>query len=86
MLTWPHHQGDWGRELAAVETVFIEMASAITQFEPVIISCLNDNHRQHIRDLLTQSNGHMDKVSLYCAPSNDVWVRDHGPITVVSPP
>ncbi len=83
LLTWPHQHGDWGERLADVDPVFVAMARAVAERERVIISCFDSEHLAHIRGLLESGGVRMDRVSLFEVPSNDVWVRDHGPITVI---
>jgi len=81
MLTWPHDRGDWGGNLQEVERVFVAMASAITQYETCLVVCRDEIHRQSIQSLLHQLP--RDRLILAIAESNDVWARDHGPITVL---
>lgn len=83
MLTWPYADSDWQSELAGVEPVFTAIASSISHHERVIVTCRDDAHRDHITALLEHARVRMEAVSLYTAPSNDVWVRDHGPITLI---
>ncbi|MCK8516450.1 agmatine deiminase family protein [Methylonatrum kenyense] len=79
MLTWPHDRGDWADGLAAVEQTFVAMASAIGRFQRVLIACRDQGHREHVARQLPAGNS----FDLAIAPSNDIWVRDHGPITVI---
>lgn len=81
MLTWPHDRGDWGAGLAKVETVFVDMVTAITRYEPVLIACRDAAHQQHVQDLLASCAG--DRLYFSIAESNDIWARDHGPLTVI---
>ncbi len=83
MLTWPHRHGPLGRILEQVEAVFVALARAISAHESVLISCLDGVHRSHITAQLTAADIDMARVQLFIAPSNDVWARDHGPITVL---
>ncbi len=82
MLTWPHAKRYWKNPLA-VEPTFVNMARAISLKEPVLISCYCQEHLQHVKNLLTQAGALLNNIRLYVAPSNDIWVRDHGPITVL---
>lgn len=82
MLTWPHGHGDWGAGLPAVERVFVDMAREIATRERVLISCFDPEHRDHIRQGLAGADVDLSRVRLELAPSNDSWVRDHGPLTV----
>jgi len=83
LLTWPHDQGDWGGTLPAVEPVFVDIARHVVARERLLISCLDRSHTDHVSALLVQANVNLQQVTLYVAPSNDVWVRDHGPLTVL---
>lgn len=83
LLTWPHQETDWQPILEQVEPVFVAIGQAVTQHEHLIVSCLNEEHMEHVEGLLRQGGAKMERVSLYPIPSNDSWVRDHGPITVM---
>lgn len=83
MLTWPHAHSDWLPWLGEVEPVFTAIARAVSEHEQVIISAYDAAHLTHIRTLLLQAGIDLNRVHLYIAPSNDTWVRDHGPITVL---
>lgn len=82
MLTWPHAHSDWRPWLAEVEPVFAAIAHAAAEREQVIITAYDAAHLTHIRTLLQGAGTDLDRVHLHIAPSNDTWVRDHGPITV----
>lgn len=83
LLTWPHSESDWLPILDRVEPVFVAIGRAVTAHEELIVSCLNEEHCSHIEKLLKHGGAEMHRVSLYPVPSNDSWVRDHGPITVL---
>lgn len=83
MLTWPHAHGDWATRLAKVEPVFVDIARAIAQREPVLIVCHDTAHRAHIAQRLQQARVPEARVRFHIVPSNDTWARDHGPIGVV---
>jgi len=83
LLTWPHPESDWLPILDKVEPVFVAIGRAVTQHETLIVSCLNDEHCEHVEKLLSDGGADMAKIHFYPVPSNDSWVRDHGPITVL---
>ncbi|MEW6648313.1 MAG: agmatine deiminase family protein [Pseudomonadota bacterium] len=83
LLTWPHRHGPLGRILQQVEQVFIQIARAVAAHERLIVSCLDDEHRAHVQTQLAVARVDLGQVHLAVAPSNDVWARDHGPITVL---
>lgn len=81
MLTWPHDRGDWGPHLAEVERVFVQMATAITRYESCLIVCRDEAHRKSIQSQLTALP--VDRLVFGIVESNDIWARDHGPLTVM---
>ncbi|MCG6976484.1 MAG: agmatine deiminase family protein [Acidiferrobacterales bacterium] len=82
-LTWPHAHGDWAKNLAIVEPVFVDLATNIARFERVLIVCRDATHQQHINSLLAERSLDPDRVRYVVAPSNDTWARDHGALTVI---
>lgn len=85
MLTWPHEAGDWGDALPAAERCLEEIASAAARFQPLLISGRDAGHVARIRNRLIDIGVPGDRLILGEAASNDIWVRDHGPITVIRP-
>ncbi len=83
LLTWPHTRSDWADNLAAAETEFVGFAAAIAAREALIVACHDEDHRRHVAQRLTHADVAPAAVTLAIAPSNDVWVRDHGPLTVL---
>jgi agmatine/peptidylarginine deiminase len=82
LLTWPHDQGDWGDKLSSVEKTFLSLVEHISPRQMLVIVCNDDDQRAHVRSMLDNNGVDMQHVELYTAPSNDVWSRDHGPISV----
>lgn len=83
LLTWPHDGGDFGPDLDAVEPVFLDLACAIARFEPLWIVCRDPAHREAVARRLDRAGVPTRRRHLECAPSDDCWARDHGPITVL---
>ncbi|MDH5632813.1 MAG: agmatine deiminase family protein [Gammaproteobacteria bacterium] len=83
MLTWPHGHGDWGNNLQGIDRNFVDMARHIARFEQVIISAFDEAHAEHIDHLLKQAGVDPGQYTIYVVASNDIWVRDHGPLTVL---
>jgi agmatine deiminase len=81
MLTWPHAETLWFNMLDEIDRVFVEVTKAIATHEHVLISCFNHIHEAHIIDLLTHANVNLSRVLIFIVPANDIWVRDHGPLT-----
>ncbi|MFP4648454.1 MAG: agmatine/peptidylarginine deiminase [Halorhodospira sp.] len=85
MLTWPHPEGDWGEHLAEAEACLEQLAVAAAQFEPVLITCPDGRCTARVRNRLRSAGVAAERLIFGEAPSNDIWVRDHGPITVLRP-
>ncbi len=82
MLTWPHPHADWAGVLTQADATFAAIAAAIARREIVLITAYDENHKAHVRAVLGKSGVDMARVRLFVAPSDDVFVRDHGPLTV----
>jgi agmatine/peptidylarginine deiminase len=80
MLTWPRADGDFARHFAAVEDTFVRIAVAISRFEAVHINYGLDPGA--LRARLVAAGANNDRVRIWTVESDDVWARDHGPITV----
>ncbi|HEY0674957.1 MAG TPA: agmatine deiminase family protein [Immundisolibacter sp.] len=83
LLTWPHAHGDWADTLHQTEAEVVGFAAAIAAREPLIVACHDDDHRRHVAERLGHAGVPQARLTLAIAPSNDVWVRDHGPLTVL---
>jgi len=84
MLTWPHAYDEWAPFLEEIDPVFVNIARAIAPREKVLITCYDAEHQAHVGHLLKKAQVELDQVRFGIAKSNDIWVRDHGPITVLT--
>lgn len=83
LLTWPHAHSDWADSLHTTETEFVGFAAAIAARQALIVACHDEDHRRHVAGRLAHAGLPQARLTLAIAPSNDVWVRDHGPLTVL---
>lgn len=83
MLTWPHRETIWAETLPAIDKVYVEIAKHVTTREKLLITSFDQQHEQHIKQLLQAADVNLGNVTICHAPSDDVWVRDHGPISVM---
>ncbi|MBK5936849.1 agmatine deiminase family protein [Halorhodospira sp. 9621] len=83
MLTWPHSGGDWGEHLAAAEANLERLAAAAAQYQPVLVVCPDSRTSGRVRNRLRSAGVPAQRLIFSEAPSDDVWARDHGPITVL---
>ncbi|MDM8518618.1 agmatine deiminase [Anaerolineales bacterium HSG6] len=76
-MLWPQRPDVWRNGGKPAQHAFVEVATAISQFEPVTMGVSTDQFI-HARELLSDS---VRVVELTC---NDSWVRDCGPTFVVN--
>ena len=81
-LQWPH-QYEYGMAYRnELDTTWIEMTKALASSENVHIIAYNNAEKNRIISLLAAANIILSQVDFYEFPTNDVWVRDNGPIFV----
>ncbi|MGB5396711.1 MAG: agmatine deiminase family protein, partial [Gammaproteobacteria bacterium] len=83
MLAWPHRANGWKGDMAAVDTVFVELIHAAAQYQRVLLVCTDEALRDHAIALLQQAGVNMQNCLPRLAATNDVWMRDAGPIGVI---
>jgi agmatine/peptidylarginine deiminase len=79
-LTWPRPGGDFAAHLPAVEQCFVDIAVAIARRQMLIVACGEDVEALRLR--LIAAGAPAANLTPINVPANDVWARDHGPITV----
>lgn len=80
MLTWPRRDGDFRQHFVSVENTFLAIAAAISRYETVHINV--DGDAGKLRRRLLRAGIPANRLRLYEVASDDVWARDHGPISV----
>ncbi|MCL1938181.1 MAG: agmatine deiminase family protein [Candidatus Azobacteroides sp.] len=77
LLTWPHRRTDWKPILNEVIPCFAAIAKEIVRREKLIIVCA-------AAEDVKRALGDVDfsRILFREIPSNDSWMRDHGPISV----
>lgn len=84
MLTWPHPQTHWAEQLERVEQLYLEISRAIACHQKLLVVCHDRDHKERVARLLKNHGVPTSGSLLAVAPSNDTWVRDYGPLTVVA--
>lgn len=84
MLAWPHAQTDWAACLDAVDDTYADIAREIAAREALLIVCRDDRHLAHVRGRLRSEGARLDVVRFAIAPFDDTWIRDYGPLTVLT--
>ncbi len=81
MLTWPRRDGDFAQVFGEVEANFFAIATAIARFEDLHVNVASD--AEILRARLVAAGVPTQRLQVFELPNDDVWARDHGPITVV---
>ncbi len=84
MLTWPHADSDWADTLAAADRTFAAIAAAISHHQTVLVTLARSAERERVEAALQEAGADRAHVRFANAPSDDVFVRDHGPLTVAT--
>ena len=84
LIAWPHADTDWAARLGEVEDTYIALVAAITRFQPVLICVVDADLRAYARARLASARVDMARVRFVEIAYNDTWLRDSGPITLVS--
>jgi agmatine deiminase len=74
-LSWPHRRATWPRHFEPIPGVWAGLVETLSQFEPVHVLASGATMAE-ARGMV----GHLPRVSLHDVPTNDAWIRDHGPI------
>lgn len=74
-LVWPHNQATWPGRFLEARRQYAQFVQTMARFEPVELLAVGDAHAS-ARDMLPLS----DHIRLHPIPTNDSWIRDHGPI------
>lgn len=81
-LTWPH-QYTYGKAYRdEIEEIWLEMTAALHTGETVHIIAYDETEQRRIAALLQNEQIDMSRVDFVIAKSDDVWIRDTGPIFV----
>jgi agmatine deiminase len=83
LLTWPHASTPWLQQHEEAEQTWLAIAHAVLRDQNLIISCEDPAQLHRLADRLQPyAQAHGSTLSLYQVPANDVWTRDHGPISI----
>lgn len=82
-LSWPHKEESWPGAFEPVPEVFAQIAAVLSESELVRINVADDDMAESVRKLLRRGGVDLNAIRFHFNPTNDAWVRDHGPIYVV---
>jgi agmatine deiminase len=74
-LVWPHNRDTWPGRFDEARGQYAEFVRQVARFEPVELLAVAEA-AVSARQLL----GDLPRVRIHPIPTNDSWIRDHGPI------
>lgn len=84
LLTWPRPDGAWGNAFAEAEQAMVTLAATIARFQPVVITVPGETEATTLPDRIGTAGGDAAHIRCHIAPADDIWARDHGPITMLT--
>jgi agmatine deiminase len=86
-LAWPHKEASWPGRLERIPPVFAKMAALLAPGEHVDINIADAAMKAAARDAIAAigAASALDAISFHRFPTDDAWIRDHGPIFINRP-
>ncbi len=81
-LQWPHRYTFGQQHQDRYDPIWVEMTKALHTGEIVHIVAYDETEKSRITQLLTNAAVDMNQVDFFIQKTNDVWVRDNGPVFV----
>lgn len=81
-IAWPHKEDSWPGKFDRIPPIFAEMVRALVPGEVVRILVRSASEGDTARSQLRQSGVDLDRVEFVELPTDDAWIRDHGPTFV----
>jgi len=78
-LSWPHKEGSWPGNFTPIPPIWVEMVRALSPHERVCVLVNDAAMAGTVRDLVGAGGAVLDHVQLHVIPTDDAWMRDHGP-------
>ncbi|MBX7073454.1 MAG: agmatine deiminase family protein [Pirellulales bacterium] len=81
-LSWPHNPATWPGKFEPIPAVYAKLVETLARHERVRILAGGSEVMRQARDMV----GRLENVELFDIPTNDCWMRDHGPTFLVGQP
>lgn len=84
-LAWPHNPDTWPGRLPQAVAQYAALVAAVARFEPVALLIPPEHRPRAEAALAAQGDAAAHVVELIEIPTNDAWIRDHGPLFLQHP-
>jgi agmatine deiminase len=89
-LAWPHNLETWPGKFDVIPPIYAQMVARLAYFEPVRLMVTDAARIEEVRELIRDrmpfpeqdKSAVLSRLDIFHLPTNDAWVRDHGPIFV----
>ncbi|MEY2828887.1 MAG: hypothetical protein RIQ33_745 [Bacteroidota bacterium] len=81
-LQWPHHYEYGTTYRNRLDATWVAMTKALVASEKVHLIVYDATEKTRVQNLLTAASVATTNIDFFQFPTNDVWVRDNGPIFV----
>ena len=82
-LQWPH-DGPFPDEQIRLTSLWLAMTGVLQEHESVHIIAADERQSEHIHHLVIYHGWDESKIDIHVIATDDVWVRDNGPIFLVN--
>lgn len=83
LINWPHGNARcWDPVREKVNTIYLAIVKSVAMTQSVMIICYNVEQRNQIQRQLIEANINLPRVRFFIIPSDDIWTRDYGPLTL----
>ena len=83
-LAWPYDDITFPNRVAVIEQRYCEIIRALTESERVRLLILNEKTKMRVQKMMFDFVVNLNQVDFYIADYADVWIRDYGPIFLLS--
>ncbi len=83
-MAWPHNRSDWPGKFGPIPWVFGEIVRQLHTSEEVFLLVNNPDEERRARKILRLSGVNLQQVQFVSLATNRVWIRDYGPIFLLS--
>ncbi len=79
-LSWPHNPHSWPGRFEGIASIWARLVRELRQVEGIRIAAGTGDVLRQAQEMV----GDLPNVELFDIPTNDAWMRDHGPIFLIS--
>ena len=89
-LAWPHNRDTWPDKFDVIPPIYADMVAKIVALRAVRLAVTDEKQIDEVREMILDAARRTEKdtpgpllpIDIFHLPTNDAWVRDHGPIFV----